>query len=365
MWPVANDEACQMVGNPACPIIADAYAFGARDFDARAALKAMLKGATQPGAKCNGCLEWDSLSSYLKQGYLGPDDKGHKPGLHSGPSQMLEFTTADFSIAQMARALGDTATYETFMKRAQFWRNTFNTKTGYIEPRRNNGSFISVDPASPKYYVEGNAAQYSWMVPYNMRTLIDLMGGNDAVVKRLNQFFTELNAGENRPYFWIGNEPVFAVPWAYDFAGAPWGAQDVVRRVETELYTSKPDGLPGNDDLGAMSAWYVFAAIGAYPAIPGVGGFALDSPLFPKAVFHLGNDKVVTIEGENASASNPYVQSLSVNGKPYERTWITYDTFGQGATLQFKLGPTPNKEWGTKPDDAPPSFAEGMASSQK
>ncbi len=365
MWPVANDEACQMVGNPACPIIADAYAFGARDFDAQAALKAMLIGATQPGAKCNGCLEWDSLSSYLKQGYLGPDDKGHKPGLHSGPSQMLEFTTADFSIAQMARALGDTATYETFMKRAQFWRNTFNTKTGYIEPRRNNGSFISVDPASPKYYVEGNAAQYSWMVPYNMRTLIDLMGGNDAVVKRLNQFFTELNAGENRPYFWIGNEPVFAVPWAYDFAGAPWGAQDVVRRVETELYTSKPDGLPGNDDLGAMSAWYVFAAIGAYPAIPGVGGFALDSPLFPKAVFHLGNDKVVTIEGENASASNPYVQSLSVNGKPYERTWITYDTFGQGATLQFKLGPTPNKEWGTKPDDAPPSFAEDMASSQK
>jgi predicted alpha-1,2-mannosidase len=361
MWPVANDEACQMVGNPSCPIIADAYAFGARNFDAHAALKAMLKGATQPGANCNGCQEWDSLSSYLKRGYLGPDDNGHKAGRKSGPSEMLEFTTADFSIAQMAKALGDITTYQTFMKRAQFWRNTFNTKSGYVEPRRDNGSFISVDPASHKYYVEGNAAQYSWMVPYNMRSLIDLMGGNQIVVERLNKFFTELNAGENRPYFWIGNEPVFAVPWAYDFAGAPWGAQDVVRRVEMEPYTSKPDGLPGNDDLGAMSAWYVFASLGAYPAIPGVGGFALDSPLFPKAVFHLGNGEVVTIEGENASAANPYVQSLKVNGRPSDRTWIPYDTFAQGATLQFKLGSTPNKAWGTKPDDAPPSFTEGMA----
>ena len=139
----------------------------------------------------------------------------------------------------------------------------------------------------------------------------------------------------------------------------------MVRRVETELYTSKPDGLPGNDDLGAMSAWYVFAALGVYPAIPGVGGFAVNSPLFPKAVLHLGNGKVATIEGENAAAANAYLQTLSVDGKPYEHTWIPYDTFAQGATLHFKLGPTPNKEWGTKPEDAPPSFAEGMATQDK
>ncbi len=365
MWPVANHEACQMVGNPACPIIADAYAFGARDFDAKAALKAMLKGATQPGANCNGCMEWDSLSSYLKQGYLGPDDKGHKPGSHSGPSQMLEFTSADFSIAQMAKALGDTSTCQTFMKRAQFWQNTFDTKTGYITPRRKDGTFISVDPGSSKYYVEGNAAQYSWMVPYNMASLIHLMGGNAAVIKRLNTFFTELNAGSNQPYFYIGNEPVFAVPWAYDFAGAPWGVQDVTRRVETQLYTDKPDGLPGNDDLGAMSAWYVFATLGAYPAIPGVGGLALGSPLFTKTVFHLGNGMVVNIDGINASAANPYVQSLTIGGNPYERTWIPYDTFSQGATLEFTLGPTPNKDWGNKPDDAPPSFTEGMVTLSK
>lgn len=121
-WPVANYEACQMVGNPSCPIIADAYAFGARDFDAQAALKSMLKGATQPGAKCNECGEWDSLENYLKHGYLTPTDVGQHPGAHSGPSQTLEFTAADFSIARIAKAVGDTKTYDTFMRRAQFWR---------------------------------------------------------------------------------------------------------------------------------------------------------------------------------------------------------------------------------------------------
>jgi putative alpha-1,2-mannosidase len=203
------------------------------------------------------------------------------------------------------------------------------------------------------------------MVPYNMRALFDLMGGNAKVVERLDKFFTELNAGGDKPYFWIGNEPVFAVPWAYDFAGAPWGAQSVTRRVELELFSPQPDGEPGNDDLGATSAWYVFAALGAYPAIPGVGGLALNSPLFPSATIRLGNGKIVKIEGENASASNPYIQSLRVNGKPSEKTWIPYATLSQGVTLQFKLGSTPNKEWGIKPEDAPPSFAEGMEASGK
>jgi len=187
------------------------------------------------------------------------------------------------------------------------------------------------------------------------------MGGNDAVVKRLDRFFTVLNAGYNRPYLWMGNQPGFGVPWAYDFAGAPWRTQAVVRRIQTELFSSKPDGLPGTEDLGSMSTWYVFSALGLYPAIPGVGGFCLHSPLFPSATIHLGNGKVVQILGENASATNPYVQSLKVNNKPYESTWITYETLSKGATLEFKLGNTPNKAWGSRPEDAPPSFLEGLA----
>jgi len=358
VWPVANSEACVMVGNPSSPIIADAYAFGARDFDAKAALTAMLKGATDPNARAQSCPEWDNLDEYLKHGYVGPDTI-RSDKLHSGPSQTLEFTTADFSIAQLAKATGDTNTYRTFMKRAQFWKNIFDTKTGYIEPRKMDGSFIHVDPAAKDYYVEGNAAQYSWMVPYNLRALFDLMGGNAKVVARLNKFFTQLNVSDTKPYAWMGNEPCFAIPWAYDFAGAPWGAQSVTRRVELELFTVRPDGEPGNDDLGAMSAWYVFAALGAYPAIPGVGGLALNSPLFPEAAIQLGNGKLINIEAESASVQNPYVQSLTVNGRPYEKTWLSYDLLSHGATLRFKLGNTANKEWGTKPGDQPPSFSEG------
>jgi putative alpha-1,2-mannosidase len=139
----------------------------------------------------------------------------------------------------------------------------------------------------------------------------------------------------------------------------------VTRRSELELYTSQPNGEPGNEDLGATSAWYVFAALGAYPAIPAVGGLALNSPLFPSATIHLGTGKTVKIEGEGATASNPYVQSLRVNGKPSEKTWIPYETLSKGATLQFKLGNTPNKVWGTRPEDAPPSFEEGAPPSGK
>ena len=126
------------------------------------------------------------------------------------------------------------------------------------------------------------------------------------------------------------------------------------------MFTPRPDGEPGNDDLGATSAWYVFAALGAYPAIPSVGGLALDSPLFPEATIQLGNGKLIKIEAENASAQNPYVQSLIVNGQPCEKTWLSYELLSQGATLQFKLGNTANKEWGAKTEDAPPSFSEGM-----
>ncbi len=358
LWAAANNETCQMVGNPSSPIIADVYAFGATDFDARAALAAMLKGATDPDAKSVYCPEWPGLSDYLKDGFVGPDTlTWHQHP--SGPAEMLEYTTADFSIAQLARGLGDRDTYQAFMKRAQFWRNTFDPKTGYVQPRKKDGTFIQENPASADYFVEGNPAQYSWMIPYDMRGVIDLMGGNAKVVERLDTFFTELNAGAHKPYFWIGNEPVFSVPWAYDFAGAPWKAQAVTRRAELELFTPEPNGEPGNDDLGATSAWYVFAALGVYPAIPAVGGLALNSPLFPSATIHLGNGKILKIEGENAAVSNPYVQSLTVDGKPSEKTWIPYATLSKGATLHFKLGDTPNKTWGSAPGNSPPSFETG------
>jgi predicted alpha-1,2-mannosidase len=369
-WSVANDESGVMVGDPSVPIIASAYAFGAKNFDTGAALKAMLKGATDPDARSKTYTQRGALGEYLKYGYITIENE-----VWGSSATTLEYTTADFCIAQFAAALGDRTNYQTFMRRAQYWKNMLDRETGLIHPRDARGAFIGgIDPQTKEFtnrlpwdptkengFVEGNAVQYTWMIPYNMRALFDSIGGNERVVKKLDAFFTELNAGPHRPYFYIGNEPVFGVPWAYNFAGAPWRTQSVVRRVMTELFTNQPGGLPGNDDLGATSSWYVFAALGLYPSIPGVGGFTLNSPLFPDIKIHLRGGKRLKIEGIGAHANTPFVQELGLDGRPYESTWLPLATVAKGATLRFKLGQAPNKNWANKPSAAPPSFDDGMA----
>ncbi len=350
IWPVANDDSCVMVGAPSYPIIASAYAFGARHFDAQKALQIMVHGATDPAVHVKTCTEYPHLSDYLKYGYYSPDE-------HSGPSQTLEFGAADFSAAQLAKELGDTKAYQTFIRRAQFWKNTFNPKTGYIEPRHNDGPFFAnFNPASDKDFVEGNASQYTFMIPWDFPTLFHLLGGPQKAVVRLNALFEHVNAGPNKPYAWMGNEPGLDIPWAYDFAGAPWRTQEVVRKIDLQLFTPKPDGIPGNDDLGEMSSWYVFSALGLYPEVPGVGGFCLGSPMFSNATWRLSDGSTLTIECRNAVDSNPYVQSLTLNGTPYKSAWLPYGKLEQGATLAFKLGSSPVKSWGSAPSEAPPSF---------
>jgi putative alpha-1,2-mannosidase len=190
--------------------------------------------------------------------------------------------------------------------------------------------------------------------------VIDRIGGNEVVIKRLDSFFKEFNAGPDRPFFFIGNEPVFPVPWAYNYVGAPWKTQTVTRRVLTELFKPEPSGIPGNDDLGATSSWIVFAAVGLYPIIPGVGGFSINSPLFPEIDARLKGGKVLKIRGRGASASTPYVQELRLDGRPHESTWLPYESIERGGVLQFTLGATPNNRWASRPNAAPPSFPEGM-----
>jgi predicted alpha-1,2-mannosidase len=372
IWPVANDESGAMYGDPSVPIIASTYALGARDFDTRAALHAMIKGATDPETKSKTYPERPGLEDYLKYGYVPMEQKG----LRGSPSVALEYEIADFALAQFARAHGDTQTYQAMMRRAQWWTKIFDPQTRYIRGRWADSSWLpGFDfkamlydkslpwrPESHKSYVEGNAVQYTWMIPHNMRALFDRIGGNEAVIKRLDSFFKELNAGPDRPYFFIGNEPVFAVPWAYNYAGAPWKTQAITRRALTELFTPDPGGIPGNDDLGATSSWIVFAATGLYPIIPGVGGFAINSPLFPGITIRLKNGKRLKITGQGASVNAPYVQELRLNGKPYNSTWLPYETIANGAALQFKLGITPNTRWATTPSSAPPSFNDGMES---
>lgn len=369
-WPVANDESGAMYGDPAVPIIASTYAFGARDFDRRKALRVMTYGATDPASKSKTYEVRPGLADFLKYGYVPMEQKG----LRGSPSVALEYETADFALARFALAHGDRKLHDEMMRRAQWWTRLFDPENRYIRGRWADGSWLpGFDfkamlykpelpwrPESHKSYVEGNATQYTWMIPHNLRGVIDRIGGNEAVVKRLDGFFTEFNAGPDRPHFFIGNEPVFPVPWAYNYVGAPWKTQAVTRRVLTELFTPDPGGIPGNDDLGATSSWVVFAAVGLYPIIPGVGGFSINSPLFPEIDVRMRGGRVLKIRGRGASAGTPYVQGLRLGGRPHESTWLPFESIAPGGTLEFTLGPAPNTNWASAPGAAPPSFNEGM-----
>ncbi|MBV9706338.1 MAG: GH92 family glycosyl hydrolase [Chloroflexi bacterium] len=351
-WSVANYQTNVQDGDSADPIIAEAYAFGATNFDSATALSAMIKGATQPCVH-NSYVQRPGLAEYLQKGYV-PLSTARITG---AASATLEYCTDDFAISQLALALGDTSTASRFLARAENWRHLFNPANGFIQPRQPDGSFLSgFSPTSGLGFQEGNAYQYTWMIPYNLAGLFSAMGGEQRVVSRLDSFFTQLNAGPRAPYAFLGNEPSLSSPWDYDFVGQPWQTQSVVRRAITQLYHATPGGLPGNDDLGTMSAWYIWGAIGLFPIYPGVGDLVLGSPLFPNILLTLGNGNQITITGTGASPSAPYVQSLQVNGQPSTQLWQPYSLFSQGETLAFALGSSPNHSWGSNPTDTPPSF---------
>jgi len=278
-WEQANRNSAGMVGDSPAVYVANAYAFGARDFDVEAALTALDLGASTIGTTSGGHLVREFGEAWLRLGYV-PDQ----------PSITLEYATDDFALAQFARTLGRQDLYDRYTARAAGWTNTFNPASGFIEPRDAAGAFESVDHARWCCgFVEGNAAQYTWMVPFDTSGLIAKLGGPTMAIARLDNFFSQTNAGPNRPYAWIGNEPSLAAAWLYDFAGAPEKTRAVVDRIRKIEFRPTADGLPGNDDGGTLSAWYVFAALGLYPAIPGVGGFATAEPLFDAADVHLAN----------------------------------------------------------------------------
>ncbi|HEV7897587.1 MAG TPA: GH92 family glycosyl hydrolase, partial [Planosporangium sp.] len=348
-WSQNNDFEGVMTGDPYHSIIASMYAFGATGFDAAGALASMVHGATTVQPRNARYVERYGLADYQSLGYL-PND----------PSSTLEYTTADFGIAQLAGRLGRQGTYDQFMKRSQYWENLFNPANGYLQPRNRDGSFVTpFDPASPDMYVEGNGAQYTWMVPYNHRGLFNAMGGDDKVIARLDHFFTELNAGTTKPYAFLGNEPSFNVPWAYDYAGAPYKTQAIVRRAMNELWRADAAGYVGNNDLGATSSWYVWGALGLYPQAPGRAELVLGSPLFPHMVVKRASGKTITIDAPGASATNYYVQSLKANGAATTRPWLPESFVATGGTLDFTLSDKPNTAWGAAPADAPPSFRDG------
>jgi predicted alpha-1,2-mannosidase len=345
-WSHNSNEHFVMTGDPGPIIVSSLYAFGVRGFDTAAALTLMDKssnGGTTQGQTIRG-----RQSGYLSRHYVTED-----------PSDSLEYSASDFAVAQFAKAVGDTAKYNTYMTRAQWWSNVYNPESGYVQKRNADGSWAwPVAPASPTGYTEGNASQYTWMVPWNFGSLINLMGGPKTAIQRLDHHFTQLNGGLSQPYFYIGNEPEHGVPWAYHYAAHPQGTSAAVRRVMTESFTTAAGGLPGNDDLGATSAWYVWAALGMYPPTPGSDVLALHGPLFGSiTVTRPGG--TLQINGTGAGPAAQYVQSFARNGVASSRTWLRYADIAGTTTLNFGMGATPSS-WGTSAADVPPSFTDGF-----
>ncbi|GAA1370551.1 GH92 family glycosyl hydrolase [Streptomyces beijiangensis] len=367
-WPVANDYTGQMTGDNSVALISNLYAFGARDFDLKTALKYLVKGATTVDDTPGAYKERPDIANYVERGYAPNNDASRGDHARVGGSVTLEWAIDDFGIAQLAKAAGDDRTARTFTQRSQNWQNILNPATDYLQPRGEDGRFPDgpgyQPPAPGKFgqdgFDEGNAAQYNWLVPQNTAGLIQAMGGRDATSERLDTFFTKLNAGPNEPYMWAGNEVNFGVPWVYNHLGTPWKTQKAVRDIATTLFSPTPDGEPGNDDLGAQSSWYVWAALGVYPSTPGTPDLSVHSPLFERAVLDLpGGGRDLDIRAPQAAATAPYVHDLKLDGRDWERTYLPQSVVRNGGRLDFSLSGTPDTHWATSAQAAPPSYRTG------
>ncbi|WP_234336755.1 lectin [Streptomyces xylophagus] len=353
-WASNNGESYVMVGDPAAGIIADAYAFGATNFDTAKALAALQHEATVPNNDRPGEPVRDT------KGYLPLDENDYNCCNFYGPvSTQLEYDSADYAIAAFAKSLGKTAVYEKFATRAQDWMNVFNPQTGYMQAKNKDGQFAGgFTPGTSNGFVEGTSAQYTPMVPFNLRQLIQARGGDTAYSTYLDSLLDNITQPGNTDAD-LSNEPSVEIPWEYDYTGQPWKTQAAVREAQQDLYFNAPVGSFGNDDLGAMSSWYVWSELGMYPETPGTDTLALGSPAFPVAKVTLGNGKTVGINAPQAAPDAPYVQALAVKGKAWNSSWLSYQQFQGAGTLDFTLGTAPNKAWASDPSAAPPSDTTG------
>jgi predicted alpha-1,2-mannosidase len=358
-WPVANGYTGVMGGDSADPLIASAYAFGAHGFDRRAALAAMIKGATDttsaPGQ--GWYVERPELAAYLRQGYIANTHTNSVSPVPNGASETLEYALDDFSIAQYARALGNFAVYHEFMDRSGNWTNLFNTATGLIAPRGQDGAFMQppLMQNGESGFQEGNAWQYTWMVPQSLGVLVKALGGPQATVAKLDAFFSSANAGPGFPFSWLGNQPTFGSDWVYLWAGAPYREQLVTHEMLTAVYSPTPDGIPGNDDLASMSAWWAWSAMGMYPIEVSVRAVTLGTPLFTHISIRAPGGPRIEVSAPQASDTVAYVESLRINQRLSQRAWTPLPEAGT-LRLDYTLGTTPNIAWAATPRNGPPTY---------
>jgi predicted alpha-1,2-mannosidase len=348
VWTLYANETNTMTGYHSIPVIADAYLKGIKGFDAEKAFEAMKATMMQ---------DERGLNFYKQYGYI-PYNL-----LDESVTITLEYAYDDWCVAQMAKALGKQADYEFFYNRSKAYQHLFDSKTGFMRGKSNDGKSWN-EPFDPKHsnhrehtdYTEGNAWQHSWFVPQNVDDFVALHGSNEIFTKRLEQLFTESSeiTGNNVSadisgligQYAHGNEPSHHIAYMFNHAKQPWRTQYWVRHILDTQYNTTPNGLSGNEDCGQMSAWYVFSSMGLYPMNPASGEYEIGSPIFEKATINLQGGKTFVIEAENVSAKNFYIQSATLNGIEFNQTSISHKQLLQGGTLHFVMGSEPNKKWG-------------------
>ncbi len=338
----ANENWC-MIGYHSVPVIVDAIIKGTTDASPERALQACINTSTT--------LYFDGLDSYMTMGYV-PEDKSS-----SSVSKTLEFAYDDWCIAQLAKKLGDSVTYQNYSERSENFKNVFNASTGFMQPKLSDENWKKLfDPLDThgQGFIEGNAWNYGLYVPHNIHTMIEMMGGSDRFTAHLDSLFNmELDDKyiENTEditrdgiigNYVQGNEPGHHIPYLYNWTDAPWKTQQRVRMIMRTMYGPGEDGLCGNDDAGQMSAWYIFSALGFYPVCPGTDQYAFGSPLVEEATIHLENGKSFTIKTVDQSEENVYIEKVELNGNLLDRVYIHHDEIMNGGELTFYMSEKPN-----------------------
>lgn len=355
IWESHSNENFCMIGYHSVAVIADSYMKGQRDFDAEAALQGMVE-TSQYGA-------YGGIDYLMSMGYL-PYDK-----VSQSVSKGVEYAFDDWCIAQMAAEMGDTATAKMYESRAQLYRNYFDVTDGFLKGRDSEGNLRpEFDPTVVPHYgsgdfIEGNGWHYAFYVPHDVYGHIELIGGDEAYVAKLDEMFEAPDLDDHSGavmdvtgsigQYTHGNEPSHQVPYLYAYAGCPWKTQMRVRQIMDEMYDDTPDGLCGNEDCGQLSAWYVFSALGFYPVAPASNVYVLGAPRFESAEVAVGDGVTFRVKAKGVSAENKYVASVLWNGEPYTRSYITHEMVMSGGELTFNMSSEPNTSFGHELSDRP------------
>ena len=357
IWQEQGIETWCMIGYHSVPEIADAYMKGIRGFDADAALRAMVASATYA--------PYGSLESYMKLGYVPVDHDDE------AASKTVEYAFDDWAISRVATAMKQKSVATTFTERAANWRNNFNTKDGFVEPRLASGEFrVPFNPAKAgagSGFTEGNSWQYSWYQPQDVQGLINLLGGKQQLIQKLDAMFdakidtrdyadVEDISGMIGQYI-HGNEPSHHLAYLYDYAGAPVRTQERLRQIVESQYRPAPDGLVGNDDLGQMSAWLIFTALGFYPVAPGSNEYVIGRPFVDRATLNLPNGKHFRVIAEGLSTSNAFIKAVTLNGIPLKRIYLNHEEIMAGGELRFVMAPKAEATWSEQQLEAPFSMS--------